>query len=131
MQTVNQPKARVLIADDSKEVAARLFQMLSPLEHVEVIGPARDGGEARELYLKHKPHAAVLDFQMPMLTGLELVEIVRREDADCLVLILTSHESPEVQNRCLEAGANHFLHKSTDFERVVEIIADFVQKRIA
>jgi DNA-binding NarL/FixJ family response regulator len=120
-------KANILVADDSAEVANRLAGMLSELEQVNIVGPARDGHEALELYHKHRPLGAVLDLQMPGLNGLELLGAIREHNPFCLVIILTNENSKELRRSCLEAGADHYLHKSADFEQVAGIIQNFIR----
>jgi CheY-like chemotaxis protein len=118
-------KVKVLIADDSPDIVGRLNRMLSDLDYVQVVGIAGDGRRALELYERQKPHIAVLDFQMPCLNGLEVLKTIRARDASFPVIILTNVEGEEIRERCLEAGANSFLHKASEFEQVVDIIGKF------
>lgn len=121
-------KVKILVADDAPEVANRLAQMLSELDEVDVVGPAANGREALELYRQHKPLAAVLDLRMPGLNGLQLLETIRAKDHSILLIILTNECSEEFRQRCLQAGANHYLEKSEDFDQTVDIIRNFIQQ---
>lgn len=121
-------KVKVLIADDAPEVACRLEQIISELEYAQVVGVAGDGRRALELYERQNPHIAVLDLQMPGLNGLELLKIIRARDPSVSVAILTNYDEEETRKRCLEAGANFFLHKPTEFEQIADIIKKLHQE---
>lgn len=120
-------RVRVLIADDSRAIGLRLVEMLSEVEGVETIGPALDGEEALRLFWQFHPDAAVVDIQMPKRNGLEVLVMMRQVEWQCLILVLTNHCADEFRDRCLGAGADHFLQKSADFERVPEIIKELLQ----
>jgi DNA-binding NarL/FixJ family response regulator len=117
-------KYRVLIADDAPEMMRRLADALSGLPHLEIVGAASDGDEALRLFAGENPDVAVIDLQMPGTNGLEVVRAIRRSNSNTLVIVLTMHDSPQLQTRCLEAGADYFLSKRTGFERIPEILGD-------
>lgn len=125
MEWPHTERTRILVAEDAPEVGRRLCEMLLELGSVEVVGPAHDGIEAVRLFQEHTPQCAVVDLQMPGLSGLDVLETIRARDERCLVIVLTNHDGEEYRHRCMKAGANHFLRKSTDFERAVEIIGNF------
>jgi DNA-binding NarL/FixJ family response regulator len=114
-------RKKILIADDSAEIRKRLVALLPGLERVEIVGPASDGSEGLRLFNRFAPHGAVLDFQMPGLNGLELLAAIRRQDKSRLVVIPTNHDDEEFRDQCLEAGANFYLDKTGECERVRDI----------
>lgn len=105
-------KKRVLVADDTREVAVRVMELVESFTHLEAIGPALDGDEAWTLYQQTRPDVAILDFHMPGLNGLEILTRIRQRDAGCLVVVMTSSHEAQIGERCRAAGANHFLNKS-------------------
>ena len=122
-------KIKVLVADDAPDMASRLANMLSELEQVEVVGPAGNGREALELYLRHRPLIAVLDLQMPGLSGLELLETIRATDRSILIIMLTNESSHEYRRQCLNAGADYYFEKSEDFDQILQIVGNFIQEQ--
>jgi YesN/AraC family two-component response regulator len=70
-------KLRVVIADDERPAREFLKALLSRIEEVHVIGEAENGADALELIKIAKPDLAFLDLQMPELTGLEIVGMLR------------------------------------------------------
>lgn len=122
---------RVLVADDTAQVLVRLAALMEEVPGVQLVGCARDGAEAWAMFQAHRPHGAIVDFQMPLATGLEVLLEIRKIDRQCLVVILTGIEEEELRQKCLAAGADHFLSKSTEFETVVEIFKRLVARREA
>lgn len=122
-------RPKVLIADDSSEVAIRISEMVRETCDVEIAGPVGNGIAALELLDGMELAAAVLDLTMPGIDGLELTRTARRKHRSCLLIVLTQHTEPSLRDACLEAGADHFLHKSSDFERIPELIQAHLTER--
>ncbi len=106
------------MADDTPAVARRVVELLREVEGVEIVGPVGDGSEALRMFHETAPACVVLDLSMPNLDGLGLLDAIRAEDTQCLLIVLTSHEEPSIRERCVAAGADHFLRKSREFEQV-------------
>ncbi len=105
--------ARVLLVDDSAFVRRATERMLAPLEHVSVVGSARDGEEAVRQVRDLRPDLVIMDVDMPGLDGMGALERIMRE-FPTPVLLLSSHTraGAEVTLRALEAGAVDFVDKS-------------------
>jgi DNA-binding NarL/FixJ family response regulator len=119
---------KVLIVDDSPLIRERLDRMLSELEQVEIVGPAEDGNQALRLFDESQPAVVLLDLEIPGRNGLEVLLEVRKRAEACVVVVLTNYDLPDFRNACLRAGADFVLRKSTEFERVVEIVRELVQR---
>lgn len=96
--------------------------MLGESGQIEVLGPADDGCTALEIFRRERPAGVVLDFQMPGLDGLQVLRAIRELDRKCLAILLTNHDEPSLKEQCHAAGADYFLDKSRDFERVLELV---------
>jgi len=118
---------KVLIVEDSPLISERLNQMLSEVDQVEIVGLAADGDEALRLFHEFRPAVVLLDVEIPGRNGLEVLREVRKLVESCVVLMFTSYDLPDFRDACLRAGADFFLRKSTEFERVVEIVLELVQ----
>jgi len=119
---------RVLMAEDSVFVVDRLRGIVDALEPVEIVGLARDGDEALQLFRSAAPDVVVLDLQMPKRDGLEVLTEMRTENGACVIIILTNHNLPEFRTACLQAGADFFLGKSTEFDRLPEILSELAHR---
>jgi DNA-binding NarL/FixJ family response regulator len=96
---------RMLIADDHSVVRAGLRSLLESYPGWEVCAEAADKAA------KHKPHVAVLDIGMPLLHGADATRRIRKSSPDTEVLILTMHESEDLVQQVIEAGARAYILK--------------------
>jgi two-component system response regulator DesR len=72
------------------------------------------------------PDAVILDLQMPGGSGLEVLRAVRQSHPSVCVLICTNFPYPQYREECIAAGANFFLDKSAEFERIPAIFRDLI-----
>src|SRR5262252_1847459 len=103
---------RILVADDHEVVRRGLCALLRAQPDWEVCGEASNGREAVEKALKLKPEVVILDVGMPSLNGLEATRQILKSSPQTKVLILTLHDSDQVVQEVLNAGARGFLLKS-------------------
>lgn len=103
---------RILIADDHEVVRRGLCALLRNHLEWEVCGEASDGREAVEQALILKPDVVVLDVGMPNLNGLEATRQILKAHPQTNILILTLHESDQLVQEVLNAGARGFLLKT-------------------
>ena len=113
---------KVLLIDDSAEVIERLREMLAPIPGIELIGDAADIPEAMVMVRQTTPDVVVLDLHLPSGTGIEVLQMVKKELPSTVVIILTNYAFPQYQKKCVMAGADGFLDKSKDFTKVPEVI---------
>jgi len=101
----------VLVADDDDDILLLVATRLRR-DGFTVI-QARDGDEALDLALEHRPDIAVLDIGMPGLDGLEIVRAIRADDAtkDMRVLLLTAKAQESDVRRGFDAGADAYVKK--------------------
>ena len=119
---------RIYIADDSDIVAERVADMLSrDLPDVELIGRAMNATEAKEGIGKLKPDVVILDIQMPGGSGIDVLVDVKKDAGAPKVVILTNYPYPQYRKRCLEAGADFFFDKSTEFDRLPDALRNLMQ----
>lgn len=104
---------RVLIADDSGVVRERLVERLNEIKGIEIVGQAKDGLEARELFQELKPDTVILDLRMPWRNGLDVLRDIKSGDLDVTVIILTNYPYPQYRKMCQEEGVDYFFDKSS------------------
>jgi DNA-binding NarL/FixJ family response regulator len=103
---------RILVADDHEVVRRGLCALLRNQPEWEVCGEASDGREAVQKALSLKPEVVILDIGMPNLNGLEATRQILKANSRIKVLILTLHDSDQVVQEVLNAGARGFLLKT-------------------
>lgn len=102
-------KIRVLIADDDPIIRLDLKQMLESLGY-EVVGEAGDGQQAVELARELQPDVCIFDVKMPVMDGIEAVNIVTDENIAPTIL-LTAYSDKELIDRAKNAGVFAYLVK--------------------
>jgi len=105
-------KLRILIADDHGLVRRGVRGVLHSRRGWRVVGEAANGREAVEKAIKLKPDVAIMDISMPELDGVEVVRQTREAVPDTKILVLTMHESDQMVQRALDAGAHGYILKS-------------------
>ena len=123
-------RPRFLVADDMPAMAALVSALLREAG-AEVVGLARDGAEALQMFDDTAPDAVVLDIQMPELNGFEVLQAIRAKEGKtrCLAIVLTAHSEHAMRDEAFACGADHFLHKGTDLERLLQIVPEFAARR--
>lgn len=82
--------------------------------------------EGLQLLEDHRPDVAILDINLPDKTGIELLRTIKGNQLPVkMVIMMTEDASEPKREKCLQLGANHFLNKFTDFEKITEIVENF------
>jgi DNA-binding NarL/FixJ family response regulator len=121
-------KMKIFIADDSMVVVERLVDLLDEVPGAQLVGQAGDVPEAVRGIQEMKPDAIILDLQMPGGSGLDVLRAIRMDYPDLYVLICTNYPYPQYREECLTAGANFFLDKSAEFEKIPAILRELIEK---
>lgn len=103
---------RILIADDHEAVRSGLRALLEGRSGWEVVAEAQDGNEAVAGAIDKKPDVAIVDYSMPLMTGVEVARSIREHQLVTEILIFTMHDSNELASQAFQAGARAFLLKS-------------------
>ena len=113
---------KVFIADDSLQVVERLTDLLSGLPGIELAGNAGEVSGGLQRIRRLRPDALILDLEMPGGSGLDVLRAVRKELPDLLILVCTNYPYQQYRKECLAAGANYFLDKSMEFDKIPMIL---------
>ncbi len=114
----------VLIVDDHGVVREGLMAMLATQPDFEVIGEARDGGEAVALAHDLQPDVILMDLVMPRLDGLAAIEQILGENPEARILVLTSFADDRRVFPAIKAGAQGYLLKDTPRQQLFRAIRD-------
>lgn len=103
---------QILIADDHEVVRSGLRAIIATRADWVVCAEAADGRDAVALALRTSPDIAIVDYSMPVMSGLEVSRRVKSHQLPTEVLIITMHDSEEILTEVLLAGVRGFLLKS-------------------
>jgi DNA-binding NarL/FixJ family response regulator len=124
MTSQTQTVIRVLLADDHVVVRAGIRKFLEQSPDIQVIGEASNGQEACTLLEQLKPDVAVLDIQMPLMSGIEVTRWIRSQRLSIGILVLTAYDDEPYVQAVLQAGANGYVLKTAEPKEIVEGVRD-------
>lgn len=103
---------RVLIVDDDKLVRKGLISSMPWHEYgMEVVGEAKNGEKALEFVKNHPVDLMLVDLAMPVMSGIDLMRIVRKSHPHIFVVVLTMHQDFEYIQEALRLGAIDYIAK--------------------
>ncbi|MCC6804079.1 MAG: protein kinase [Anaerolineae bacterium] len=127
MHTDEHPPLRVALADDHAMLRKTLVNFLSEHEEFIVVGEAGDGVAALALTLDQQPDVLLLDLNMPVKGGLEVLPEIRAKAPDVKVLVLTGRDEEWYITQALKAGAHGYLLKSAAESDLIDGIRKVMQ----
>lgn len=111
----------VVIADDHPIFLLGLKSVLEKMTNeFDLIGVAENGSQAWDLIKNKKPDIALLDIEMPDMSGLDICEKVRSENLFTKVIALTVHKDEDIFNQALEAGVHGYILKENSINDLSE-----------
>ena len=118
---------RVLLAEDQAMMRGALAVLLDLEDDLEVVAQVADGAEIVPTALKMRPDVALLDIELPHVSGLDAAAELAEALPECRVVIVTTFGRPGYLQRAIAAGAAGFLVK----DGPVEGLADAIRRVVA
>ncbi|MEK6692664.1 MAG: response regulator [Nitrospirota bacterium] len=115
------PEKKILIVDDSVHTRKALKGILEKNKY-NVIGEAGSGAEAIRLFTSLSPDIVMLDIIMPNLGGIETLRMLRSLNKDVKIVMVSALDSLDRVKECMKAGANHYILKPFEEEKVIEVL---------
>ncbi|QXD15640.1 response regulator transcription factor [Rhodocaloribacter litoris] len=119
---VEKQQLKVVVSDDSEHVRRRLIHLLAELDHVDVVAETDTVASTIDTIQALRPDVVILDIHMPDGSGIRALRDIKATLPATQVIMLTNHANPFYQRACMKAGASYFFDKSTEFERVSEVL---------
>ena len=125
-----QDSFNILLVDDDPTVIGVLGTILQEFGRLRF---ATSGQDALRMARQSVPDLILLDIEMPRLGGLEVLKAIRAQARRQrpLVIMMTSHREPAWREACLAAGADHFLLKDGEIERLLQILPAYAAQHRA
>jgi len=112
----------VFIVDDVPSMRARLAELVTDFPGVSVVGAAGSANDAIAGILETHPACVLLDYKLIGGTGVDVLRAVHSKSPGTVFVVLTNSPDPQYRRACMDAGADHFFDKSTEFERIGDVI---------
>jgi DNA-binding NarL/FixJ family response regulator len=123
-------RIRVMIVDDHPAIRDAIKDTISLKMDMEVVGEADSSYEAFQLIQKFSPDVAIVDISLTDGHGLDLVQNVRIQYPDVVVIVFSMYDESVYAERAIRAGASSYLMKSESTQTVVEAIRTVMRGEI-
>jgi len=112
----NESPLKLLVIDDDPQTLTLVADALQR-DGLEIL-TAPDGELGFELFVEHRPKIVLLDYMMPKMTGLEVLDRILSADPAANVILITGHYSTESAIQAIQKGACDYLTKPLDLQRL-------------
>jgi two-component system nitrate/nitrite response regulator NarL len=120
-------KIKVLLIDNHPLVLDGLKAVLETFDHIEVVGTAGLAETGLELAYKVRPHVLLMDINMPKLSGIDAIELFKKQIPETRIVMLSMHDSREYISSSVIRGAAGYILKDVSTDEIisaVETVAD-------
>lgn len=115
-------KIRVLVVDDHPVLRDGVAAILENQTDMTMVGEARNGSEAVEIFRALRPDVTLMDLQMPGMNGVDAISAIRSEHPGARIIVLTTYAGDAQAVRALKAGAVGYLLKSSLRTELIDAI---------
>lgn len=119
---------KVFVVDDSALLREQVVGLLSELIGIEIVGQSQSALEAFHATCELKPDVVILDIHLTGGSGIDVLQRIKGLDAAPIVIILTNSPTPPYRKKCMRAGADFFLDKSSEFENVRALVQSLSER---
>jgi len=122
-------RQRILIVEDSPTMRQLLVFALRRLASVDIV-EAQDGMDGLRKLSSDHFDLALIDINMPVMDGLKLIGLMRSEDSlrEVPVVVITTEGAEQDRERALRLGANEYLTKPIQANRVLAVVRDLLAR---
>ena len=120
---------KVLVAEDQSMLRDAICQLLTLQADVESVFQAKNGQEAIQLLEKESVDIAILDVEMPVKTGLEVLEWIRAENIETKVVVVTTFKRPGYFERAVKAGVDAYVLKERNIADLMKTLHTVLEGR--
>lgn len=118
-------QTKILVVDDERFITWSLKQHLEK-EGYEVF-TAESGEDGFELFKTEVPDITVLDIHLTGMSGLEILELIKKQNKDAIVVIITAHGDIETAVSAIKLGAYDFVEKPFDLNRISVLVKKAIE----
>ena len=112
----------VLVVDDSELILSKIKELLTQLPDIDSVQTANNADNALQKIKNHTPDLIFLDLNMPGKNGVDLLQDIKHDYPSTKVIIVSSHANQFYRELCKDIGADNFVDKLTEFEKIPSFI---------
>jgi YesN/AraC family two-component response regulator len=130
---IDKKDIRILIVDDNQSARKGLIALLNSFGRrqqldfvIKIVGEAENGQEAVSLSKKLIPDLIFMDINMPVMDGLEATRIIKKQEKNTKVVILSMHGNQ--RETAINVGADEFIEKGNEAQAIKQVVLRFSNK---
>ena len=109
----------VLVSDDEESIQKGLKKLINSFDlNLKVKDTVDNGKDALSYIFKHKPEIVIMDINMPLLSGLEVIEKTREKNLDTIFIIISGYDSFSYAQKAVELGVSMYLLKPLKIDKL-------------
>ena len=113
---------KLAIVDDQELITEGLKRILSTYDDIRVVATGKNGEEALEICRAYDLDVLLMDIRMPKMNGVEGIRLIKQEEHDVKVIMLTTFEDEEYIVKAVAYGASGYLYKDIPYDKLVQCI---------
>lgn len=119
---------KIFLADDHPLFRSGLKYSLGMQEDFSILGEASDGYSAVEMIQAEKPDIVLIDLDMPGLSGVAVIRMLKKIQPEVIMLILSTYSDEKHVREAMNAGADGYLLKNIPLEELKNVIHQFIKR---
>lgn len=116
----------IMIVDDEELERKALKVILKELKEVNIIAEACNGREAIEFDKKYNPDLIIMDVKMPGFDGCKAAEIIKANNKERIIIMVTAHDDFELVRKALVLGVNDYILKPVRPREIINIVNNII-----
>ena len=120
---------KVFLVEDSAAVCERLVEMIEASGGHKVVGKAATYDDAVAGISATRPEVGIFDIQLARGNGIEALAAAKRGLPGLIGIVMSNYTTPQYAKASADAGADYFLDKSADFERIQDILSSLQSRQ--
>lgn len=121
---------KIVLIDDSEMVRTNLTDILQMPGCYKIVGQAANISDGLNVILESKPDLVILDINMPGGSGVSLLEHIKKNKLVPTVIMWTNYADDNFHGLCMRMGADYFLDKSRDYDKLLSVIGEEYAKTL-
>lgn len=120
----NNPKTKIFISDDHPLFRDGLKTTIAACKEFELIGESGNGKETLEFIIANQPEIAILDIELPDVSGIEIAKNIHEKNIPVKIVFLTLHRDRLLLENALKYGASGYLLKENSSEEIINCLKE-------
>ena len=128
--TLTRRPLKVFLVEDSVPIRQRLVEMIESDGGNEIVGEATTYDDAVAGISATQPDVGIFDIKLQHGNGIEALAESKRRHPGLVGIVMSNYATPQHMKASAQAGAQYFLDKSADFERIAEILSSLSERSL-